>query len=110
MPQLVAADIAVRVILHARDLKLGVATALVGAPLFFAPDLPHAEGRIMSLLTLTGFGVARRNHSILRGVDLVIGAGELVGAIGPNGAEKTTLMRAALGLIEKVRVIVQWPR
>ncbi len=29
----------------------------------------------MSLLMLTGFGVARRNHSILRGVDLVIGAG-----------------------------------
>ena len=31
---LLAADIAVRVILPARDLKLGVVTALVGAPLF----------------------------------------------------------------------------
>ncbi len=34
LAMLVAADIAVRVILPARDLKLGVATALVGAPLF----------------------------------------------------------------------------
>ena len=31
---LLAADIAVRVVLPARDLKLGVLTALVGAPLF----------------------------------------------------------------------------
>jgi iron complex transport system permease protein len=31
---LLAADIAVRVVLPARDLNLGVLTALVGAPLF----------------------------------------------------------------------------
>ena len=31
---LLAADIAVRVVLPSRDLKLGVLTALVGAPLF----------------------------------------------------------------------------
>ncbi len=53
----------------------------------------------MSLLSLTDFGVKRRDKQILQGVNLDIQPGELVGLIGPNGAGKTTLMRAALGLI-----------
>jgi iron complex transport system ATP-binding protein len=35
----------------------------------------------------------------LRGVDLVLGAGELVCVLGPNGAGKTTLLRVASGLL-----------
>ena len=53
----------------------------------------------MSLLTLTNFGVRRGPCDILRGIDLEVGAGEVVGIIGPNGAGKTTLMRGALGLL-----------
>ena len=53
----------------------------------------------MSLLTLTNFGVRRGPFDILRGIELEVGAGEVVGIIGPNGAGKTTLMRAALGLL-----------
>ncbi|MGJ8597436.1 ABC transporter ATP-binding protein [Sulfitobacter sp.] len=53
----------------------------------------------MSLLTLTNFGVRRGPCDILRGIDLSVGAGEVVGIIGPNGAGKTTLMRGALGLL-----------
>ncbi|MGC8201932.1 ABC transporter ATP-binding protein [Aliiroseovarius sp. PTFE2010] len=56
----------------------------------------------MTLLSLSDFGVARRNRDILRGINLRVGTGELVGIIGPNGAGKTTLMRAALGLIASV--------
>ncbi len=41
-------------------------------------------------------------REILHGVELRIGAGELVALVGPNGAGKSTLMRSAAGLLEPV--------
>ena len=35
----------------------------------------------------------------LNGVDLTVGAGELVGLLGPNGAGKSTLVKIACGLV-----------
>ena len=35
----------------------------------------------------------------LRGVDLEVGTGELVGLLGPNGAGKSTLVKSACGLV-----------
>jgi ABC-2 type transport system ATP-binding protein len=35
----------------------------------------------------------------LRGVDLTVGEGELVGLLGPNGAGKSTLVKSACGLV-----------
>src|SRR5438094_9852538 len=35
----------------------------------------------------------------LRGVDLEVGEGELVGLLGPNGAGKSTLVKIAVGLV-----------
>lgn len=37
---------------------------------------------------------------VLRGVDLEVGEGEVVGVIGKNGAGKTTLMKSVIGLLE----------
>ena len=53
----------------------------------------------MSQLRVTGLGASLGGRAVLEGVDLEVGAGELVGLIGPNGAGKTTLIRSILGLI-----------
>jgi ABC-2 type transport system ATP-binding protein len=46
-------------------------------------------------------GLAKHYGSIeaLKGVDLEVGEGELVGLLGPNGAGKSTLVKIAVGLV-----------
>ena len=46
-------------------------------------------------------GLAKRFGSVeaLKGVDLEVGEGELVGLLGPNGAGKSTLVKIAVGLV-----------
>ncbi|MBK5910706.1 ABC transporter [Rhodothalassium salexigens] len=53
----------------------------------------------MTWLTLEDVSVSLGRTEVLSGLDLGIGAGELVGLIGPNGAGKSTLIRAMMGLI-----------
>jgi energy-coupling factor transport system ATP-binding protein len=49
-------------------------------------------------------------RDVLRGVSLVVGAGETVALMGRNGAGKTTLLRALAGLVEPVRGDVRTER
>ncbi len=42
-------------------------------------------------------------RTVLEDVSLSIGAGEFIGVLGANGAGKTSLMRALLGLVEPAR-------
>ncbi|RKS74827.1 zinc transport system ATP-binding protein [Actinomadura pelletieri DSM 43383] len=45
-------------------------------------------------------GLVRRDgRDILTGVDLRVGAGEVLAVLGPNGAGKSTLVKALLGLV-----------
>jgi branched-chain amino acid transport system ATP-binding protein len=51
------------------------------------------------LLDVTGLSTGYGKIGVLRGIDLNVGAGEVVALLGPNGAGKTTLLRAMSGLL-----------
>src|SRR5246127_5442615 len=51
------------------------------------------------LLDIAGLASGYGKIGVLRGVDLTVGAGEVVALLGPNGAGKTTLLRATFGLV-----------
>ncbi|WP_333873892.1 type I secretion system permease/ATPase [Methylobacter sp.] len=58
--------------------------------------LPDPEGRIQlenAVVTPPGSRVP-----VIKGINLVIGKGDIVGVIGPSGAGKSTLARAILGI------------
>jgi branched-chain amino acid transport system ATP-binding protein len=51
------------------------------------------------LLDVAGLSTGYGKIGVLRGVDLNVGAGEVVALLGPNGAGKTTLLRAVSGML-----------
>jgi ABC-2 type transport system ATP-binding protein len=55
--------------------------------------------RVASALTVTALRKEYGRTTALGGVDLQIGAGELVGLLGPNGAGKSTLVKIVCGLV-----------
>jgi ABC-2 type transport system ATP-binding protein len=54
---------------------------------------------VAAALAVTGLEKAYGEIQALRGVDLEVGEGELVGLLGPNGAGKSTLVKIACGLV-----------
>jgi ABC-2 type transport system ATP-binding protein len=62
-------------------------------------SLKGTLARVPSALAV--HGLAKRYGSVeaLKGVDLEVAEGELVGLLGPNGAGKSTLVKIAVGLV-----------
>jgi branched-chain amino acid transport system ATP-binding protein len=52
-----------------------------------------------ALLELRGLCAGYGGIRVLHGVDLSVGAGQVVALLGPNGAGKTTTLRAAAGVL-----------
>ena len=50
-------------------------------------------------VTVRGFGKRYRRHAAVRGVDLDVRRGEIYGLIGPDGAGKSSLMKAVAGVL-----------
>jgi lipopolysaccharide export system ATP-binding protein len=62
----------------------------------------------METLRAEGLGKSYKGRQVVRGVDLEISQGEVVGLLGPNGAGKTTSFYMIVGLVqpESGRVMV----
>ena len=69
-----------------------------------SPDSPDSPD---SPVTLDQVSVSIGGRPILRDVDLVVGAGDMVTLLGPNGSGKSTLVRAVTGLLPHTRGTVR---
>src|SRR5579884_117937 len=68
----------------------------------------QSPGSSMETLIAEGIGKTYKGRQVVRGVDLRIARGEVVGPLGPNGAGKTTSFYMIVGLVppESGRVMV----
>lgn len=54
-----------------------------------------------AVVDVRGLRKAFGEQAVLRGVDLTVAPGELLGLVGPNGAGKSTLLRTLIGLVPR---------
>jgi len=73
--------------------------ALRSLPATTETPATHAVPRPFSRLQLRGIGYwYHRDQTVLKGFDMVVGAGDVIGLRGPSGTGKTTLLHLLLGL------------
>lgn len=62
----------------------------------------------MAVLKLSGLTGGYGETDILKGVDLQVAPGEIVTVAGTNGAGKSTMLKALMGLLPRVRGEMHW--
>ena len=60
------------------------------------------------LLAIEGLSAGYDQAPVIRGLDLTVGAGEVVGLLGANGAGKTTTLRVISGLVRPLQGSVRF--
>lgn len=66
------------------------------------------EGSVAGpVVEMADLRVTRGGVEVLHGIDLTVSTGELVGVVGPSGGGKSTLMRAVVGVQDRVSGVVQ---
>lgn len=58
------------------------------------------------MISFRGFGKTYGKHEAVKGLDLIVGRGEVVALLGPNGSGKTTSLKAAAGLVKPTAGVV----
>jgi ABC-type glutathione transport system ATPase component len=82
-----------------------VSTSALAVP---APAPAVATPPIAPLLRVADLWVRLGEQDVLRGVDLAVGAGEIVAVIGETGSGKTTLARTIVGLQRATHGVVDF--
>ena len=61
-----------------------------------------------SILSISNLGAGYNGRNVVKGIDLDVFKGEIVGLVGPNGAGKTTLLETIAGINKSRSGTITW--
>ncbi|MBD5778018.1 LPS export ABC transporter ATP-binding protein [Pelagicoccus sp. NFK12] len=73
------------------------------APTDSQPEAKETESRPKKSIVAKGLVKAYGSKTVVKGIDLEVNTGEVVGLLGPNGAGKTTTFYMIAGLVEATK-------